>query len=246
MQVRLESLFLDGSDDPDATYTVELDGVAGLFGGPGVRAETVARPMAHGEYALPLFREARVIRLRGLVHSDGLFNQQQDLMVLGGVLGDGARSVLSVEAAMGSRWCRVELADSPDIEVLVPGRVARYQLILRATDPLLFGAPQRFYGSSVGVFHYGNAGAWPVVEITGGRLPYTISGPGGKQFQVTQSLSLGSTHRIELKSGRVFRDGVLQVGAVGRADTWQIPPGSPSMMSMSSGAMTVLLDDTYL
>lgn len=246
MQVRLLELLFDGTGNSDAKYTVELDGFTGLFGGLGVKAETLSRPFAHGDYSLPLFREARVLRLRGHVFSDGLFNQQLDLTVLGGVLADGGRTQLSVEADMGSRWCTVELADAPDIEILVPGRVARYQLVLRATDPRWYGAPQRYSGNEVSVFHYGTADAWPSVEVLGGRAPYTISGPGGRRVEITQPLAGGSKHVFEFKTGRLFKDGVLQVGAVGRADVWPIPAGSPVTMSMSSGSMNVLLDDTYL
>lgn len=247
MQVRLNGLLFDGTEDPGAKFTVELDGVKGLFGGVGVRADTVARSLSDGDFSLPVFRDARVLWLRGLIFSDGLVEQQEDMSRLGAVLAAGERAVLSVDAAIGVRWCRVELGDEPDIEVLVPGKVARYQLVLRARDPRLFSERRTVTGVSVKAVNYGTFPASPVVSVAGPvAAPYTVVGPGGRTFQVTQSLTGSQSHSIDFRSGRVSRNGVLQVGAVGRAELWTIPPGGTVLMSISDGVMSVQVDDTYM
>lgn len=246
MRWRLEDLVLDGTGSRDAEFTIELDGIRGLFGGVGVRPLNVDRANAHGKYDLPVFREARMLSASGLILAPSQFYLEQRMARLSSVLGDGRSGLLMIDAESGAWSCQVRVAQDPSVSVVVPGRVARYQLFLVAADPRLYGAPRRFAGGAVDVFHYGNFPAFPVVEVTGGRLPYTISGPGGRRFEVTQSLSAGSTHRIDFRTGRLYRDGVLQVGGIGRADVWTIPPGSPTQMSISAGSMTVTTEDTYI
>lgn len=247
MRIRLNGLLFDGTGAEDPTYTIELDGVEGLFGGPGVRAKTVARPNAHGNFALPIFRDARSIKINGLVFSDGLYAQQKDLLELGGVLADGEVGRLEISADAGEWWCMVGLADAPDVQVVVPGRIARYQLVLRAVDPRLYGVQQSFAGSSVTAHHYGNFPASPVVEVVGPRsAPYTITGPGGRKVTVSQSLTASQTHRIDFASGGVFRNGSRQMGVLTHFQPWTVPPGRRVSMSISSGSMTVLVDDTYM
>ncbi len=247
MQVSLGRVLFDGTADPRAKYTIELDGLKGLFGGVGVRGESVERSFAHGDYSLPVFREARVLTLRGNVHSVGLVEQQMDLSGLGSVMADGGRETFTVQADFGVRWCVVELAGPPDIEVLVPGRLARFQVMVRARDPRLMGVERVVSGSSVTVVNHGTFPASPSVVVTGPQsAPYSVSGPGGRSFQVTQALSAGQSHRIDLRSGRVYRDGVFQIGAVGRAQVWTVPPGGTAGMSISAGSMQVTVHDTYV
>lgn len=247
MEVSLGGLLFEGTANSRAKYTIELDGLKGLFGGVGVRGESVERAFAHGDYSLPVFREARVLRLRGNVFSGGMFAQQQDLSALGGVLSAGGRETLTVQAEVGARWCVVQLAGEPDIEVLVPGRVARYQLMVRARDPRLFGEARTSVGSSVLVHNRGTFPASPSVIVEGPQsAPYVVAGPSGETFQVTQGLSSGQTHRIDFRAGRVYRNGVFQIGAVGRAELWTVPPGGSARMSISSGQMSVMVHDTYM
>lgn len=246
MEALLESLVFDGTGRPLPKYTLESDGLEGLFGGSGVRRDGVARPAQHGGYSLPGYRDPRGFKLSGLVHSESWFGQENDLNAISSVLGDGGRGALTLQSEGSTRWAMVELADSPRCEVLVYGSIARYQLLLRAPDPRLYGTVHTFKGSPVDVHHLGNFPASPVVEVVGPRAAYTVSGPGGRSVNVTQALTAGQTHRIDFRTGRIYRNNVLQVGALGRVNTWTIPPGRQTGMSISSGSMTVTVADTYM
>ena len=247
MEAMLEGLVFDGTGRPFPKYTLGSDGLTGLFGGSGVRRESVSRPNQHGDFSLPGYRGARSFRLQGLVHSDSGFGQIQDLSAISSILGDGGSGVLSMQTEAGGRSVVVELADDPQVEILVYGSVARYMISLRAPDPRLYGVQRQFSGSTVMVHHYGNFPASPVVEVSGPRsAPYTISGPGGRKVTVDQVLTAGQTHRIDFLKGRVYQNSTLQFGVLSEANFWTLPPGKRTSMSISSGSMTVHVDDTYM
>lgn len=246
MRWLIDGLVFDGTDSRDAQFTIDLDGIKGLYGGVGVRGQAVSRDVAHGDYDLPRFREARILSVSGLILGRSHFDLTMLMQRMSGLLGDGGSSRLSILSEDGSRWCDVRLAQAPNVEQVVPGRVGRYQLFLRAADPRLYGERRSFSGGTVQVHHMGNFPASPVVTVTGPRAAYSVSGPGGRVVQVDQALTSGQTHRIDFRTGRVFRNNALQVGVLGQAGFWAIPPGRSSSMSISSGSMTVTLDDTYM
>lgn len=246
MRAHLDGVMFYGDATPDVTFTLDHEALDGLFGGAGVRDMSVARPVAHGSFRLPQYRDVKVLPLTGLVLTDSLFAQQQEMGRLAGLLADGRSGVLTLDTEVGSRWCTVMLADAPDVSIVVPGTVAKYQLLLRADDPRLYGERRQFSGTSVSVHHMGNFPASPVIEVDGPRAAYTVTGPGGKQFQVSTALPAGQTDRIDLRTGKLTRNGSVAVGVVGRADVWTIPPGKQSTMSISVGSMTVNVTDTYM
>jgi hypothetical protein len=238
---------LDGTANPRAKFTIETDGIAGLFGGVGVRGERIPLPSAHGDYDLPVYREARLLKFSGDVNSDGLSDQQKDLSRLGAVLADGQKSTLAFQADGGPRRCSVRLADTPDIEVVVPGKFARYQLQLIAPDPRMYGEDRSFTGGDVQAYHYGNFPAKIQAVVRGPRpAGYEIQGPGGRRVVVAQSLGPLDHHTIQFWSGRVYRNGTRQLGALTVFQPWTVPPGLPTAMSCPSGEMTINISDTYI
>lgn len=246
MQIIYGGLLLDGTDSPEVKYTIERDGVS-LFGGAGVRRDLVERSNAHGAFTMPGFLEAKPIQIRGDIHSRSLAEQERDMAALSAVLAEGGQIELVVNSTSHETLrASVEQMSGPQMKIEVPGKFARYQLSLRAPDPWWRAAPRTFVGSSVEAFQYGTFPAVPVVSVVGPRTgPYTITGPSGRQITIAQSLAAGQTHRIDFETGRVYRNGALQLGAVSKFQPWTVPPSGRALMSISAGSMTVTVSDTY-
>ncbi|MHA3682780.1 hypothetical protein ACXR2W_00765 [Leucobacter sp. HY1908] len=215
----------------------------------GVR-DSVSRPGQHGVYDLPVLREARVVTLRGHAFARSEFDLGGFRDALMGVGADGGSVPMSV-AHLGQTLradVRVLSASFEDAGLNDGRSRAEFTLHLECADPRKYGERRTFSGGTVDVHHMGNFPASPVVTITGPRAaPYTITGPGNRVVQVNQALTSGQTHRIDFRTGRVFRNNALQVGVLGQAGFWAIPPGKTSVMELSQGgSMTVALDDTYM
>lgn len=212
----------------------------------GTKGEIVSRPSAHGDFDLPVFRQPRMITIKGAAYASSRWSIEQLQDMFYGILADGGHGDLTFMTVDGSRRCSVRLSGEPKFTV-VGDEDADFQIGFRAADPRKYGEPREFSGSSVDVFHYGNFPASPVVEVVGPRTaPYTITGPGGRTVVVAQSLSAGQTHRIDFSDGGLYRNGVRQLGHVTTYRPWVIPPKQQTAMSISAGSMIVRVTDTYM
>lgn len=246
-QLRWRGMTFDGGIGGGTPYT--LAWVSGFSGGE-VDREQVGRENAHGRFPAPGYLAPRPIAWGGLILTNTPAEQEHAIRRLSGSSGlEGAdRLVADGDTTV---WVDVEPVRIANPEVLVPGKIASYEVRVEAPDPFLFGETHVFGpATSTSVYHYGNANAVPVVEVTG-SMPsgYRVNGPGGAQFVVSQALSSGQTHRLDFRTGWLYRNGTLQQGAVSRAQTWVIPPGLPVAMSLTpvlgSGQMTVRVPDTF-
>lgn len=243
-RLRLEGLEFDGGDG-DPRYTVAA--VSGLES-VGIRRDDTARPNSHGSFAAQGFFDVRRIAWSGLVLTKSAAEQEHAIRALSGLLGGGtARLTAQGESTV---WANVRRV-SVESRVLRPEESASYSIVVEAPDSFLYGETETFGpATSVPVYHYGNTEAAPDVTITG-VMPsgYRVDGPGGAQYIVSQPLAAGQTHRIDFNTGWLYRNGVLQQGAVSRAQVFLIPRGPASTMSLTpvsgSGLMTVKLTDTF-
>ncbi len=122
---------------------------------------------------------------------------------------------------------------------------AAFQVSFWSPDPRRYGPVHSFSGPTAEVHHYGSFPATPEVRVTGPRAaPYTVACE-GHSVTVTQALTAGQEHRIDMGSGWVYRDGVLQLGVVSSADVFTIPPGRVVTVTGPS-SMTVLVPDTFV
>lgn len=240
----LEGLEFDGGDG-DPTYTVAT--VSGLES-VGIRREDTARPNAHGSFPAPGFFDVRRISWSGLVLTKSVADQEHAIRALSGLLG-GRTARLTIHGDT-TVWADVRRV-SVEARVLRTGETASYSIVVEAPDPFLYGSTATFGpATSVLVYQYGTADAAPDVTITG-AMPsgYRVNGPGGAQYIVSQALASGQTHRIDFNTGWLYRNGVLQQGAVSRAQVFLIPRGPASTVSLTpvsgSGFMTVKLTDTF-
>jgi hypothetical protein len=78
---------------------------------------------------------------------------------------------------------------------------------------------------------------------------YTIEGPDGAEFSVTQAVTTGHPHTIDMRTGLLSVDGAVVYGQVSSGDTWEIPAGSAVSMTLvpvaGSGTLTATVRDTF-
>jgi len=243
MQINWCGLTFHG-DAGDATYSIEPDGLTGILDGVSVRDDHTPRPTADGTFDSPAYLGGRAGSITGLVEtwSDGEYVHAIQRLTSIPAL---ALSRLTALGAGRAMWTDARRVGEVSVKHLVYGRVARYMVQWFAPDPRMYGDLNTFGpGSSLSVFHRGNTAAVPVVEIVGAvTAPYTVASQ-GHSFTVTQSLTDGQTHRIDMSTGWVYRDGVLQAGVVSSADVFTIPPGSAVTVT-GPASMKILVTETF-
>jgi len=243
-RLRLGGLeFVGGAGSP--RYTVAA--ISGLES-VGIRRENTERPNAHGSFPAPGYFESRRISWSGLILTENEGEQDHAVRSLAGILGGGTGRLTA--QGTSSVWTDVQRV-SVESQIVTPGTVGSYSVSVEAPDPFLYGETVSFGPDvSVTVHHHGNTNAAPDVTVTG-TMPsgYRVNGPGGAQYIVSQALTSAVTHRIDFNTGWLYRNGVLQQGAVSRAETFVIPPGVASAMSLTpvsgSGVLTAKLTDTF-
>ena len=246
MHVLFCGLRFDGTDTIEPELSIDRDGLTGwLKGGVGTRYESVPRANADGDHDLPVYRTGRRVTLTGLIRTEDPDDQSRLMRSLTGLMDLRTSAQFAVVTEFDTTWADVKV-DNVEVNVLAYGQTARYRLELWADDPRIFGET-RVFSSGQDASHRGNASAVPELEVTGVYTSgYTVSVP-GKSFVVTQALAAGQTHRIDLKTGWLYRNGVLQSGAVGQADTWVVPKGTPVKHTLSgSGVLKVSVVDTFI
>lgn len=234
-----------GNGDP-ATYTIETDGLKGWMDGVESRHDSTPRPTTHGDFDAPTFLTGRLVSITGLVLASSPAGYEAAVQALSGLLADGSSSELSVEQNSVTLTATVRRHGKPDIVDMVYGQTARYRLQLWAPDPRRYGASHT-YGpgaSLTTVEHDGNFPATPVVTVAGPvTAPYTVASQ-GHSVTVTQSVTSGHEHTIDMGTGWVYLDGVLQSGVTSALDVFTVPPGGPVTVTGPS-TMTVDVVDTY-
>lgn len=227
---------------------VTRNGFQGWQGISNTRREALARAVEHGEHDAPVYLGARVITIDGVVLAPTERELTHASESLTGLL-SGQREQITIDHQGLTRWAngRVILA------VAEPGRrirrklhAALFQVQMTCADPRRYGedqvSPAAGTARAPWVSHRGNFPAYPVIEIPGAPSDYSISSPGGT-FTVTGATA-GGTHTVDLRRGRVFRNGVEMLD-VGVGNLWAIPPGARWQHSLSvPGA--VRITDTYI
>ena len=233
----------------DGPYFV-IQEMTGWDESPDMRRDEEDRPLQHGAFDAPGYLTARVVSITGVILGESPADLQRAVRRLNGLLADGGSAVMTVHDALGPLWSRVRRASAPGVRVRGEApSIADYQMQFWAPDPRRYGRLREFSGSSVVPYHEGTLPAIPEVLVTG-EFPqgYTIS-YGSSAFIVTAPLTAGQTHRIDMRTGWVFRGATQLVGAVAAAEVLHVPPGMPdrtmTLGGSGSGSMTVRVLDTY-
>lgn len=237
--------FTDWPRDHHGEWAVlDSAGISSLWGGVDVRREDVARPAAHGSFDFPGFLAPRTLSLSGHLSAPSREALDHFAVRVGGLLADGGSSRLVLDGPSGSRWCDVRLGAATQIRLL-DATTAKFQVTLWAPDPRVYGETREFAAGETAV-HYGNFPATPTHRVTGTAGGYTINGPAGKKFTVTSGPGSG-TDRIDMATGRVYRNGVLMLGIVSQGDLWAVGPGLPGVVhTISAGTLTTEATDTFV
>lgn len=228
---------------------VKKGGFQGFDDMPSGRREAVARPTAHGEFDLPVFRGPRVPSIEGVAIAHSAFELAGLRSFVTGCAADGQSVLISIEHQTQNLSMHARVIEATFTDRGSRGRrvEADFSLHMVCADPRKYGDRNTIAGASVEAFQRGNFPAAPVVEVVGPRSgPYTITGPGGRKVTVSQSLTAGQTHRIDFATGGVTRNGSRQLGALTHFTPWSVPPGTIVPMSISAGSMTVVVADTYM
>lgn len=228
---------------------VKKDGFQGWGSLPAGRREALARAVAHGEHDVPVYLPARVVTIDGWAIEETPTKLQRLLNLIRGFAATGDLQRVTVE-----EWGTALYADGrrilceADDQGRASGRQVRadFQLQIVFPDPRKYGAsvvlPDTGTATTIPVSHYGNFPGFPKIEIPSAPSAYTVTSPGGT-FTVTGAAA-GGTHVVDLRRGRVYRNGVEMPG-VGRGDLWAVPPGSAWTHTLSAPG-TVRIGDTFI
>lgn len=228
---------------------VRKDGFQGWGGLPAGRREVLARAVTHGEHDTPVYLPSRVVTIDGWAIESSPVKLQYLLDTVAGLGAPGQLTRMSV-----TQWGRELHADGRRLlsEADDQGRWqgpnirAAFQLQVLFPDPRKYGAVEEFPESgratAFTLRHRGNFPSFPVIEIPSAPSAYTVTSPGGT-FVVSGATS-GGLHLVELRTGRVTRNGVLMEG-VGRGDLWAVPAGEDWAHTVSVPA-TGRIADTFV
>lgn len=216
---------------------------------PSVRRESAPRSSRHGSTRSPGYRDGIIIPVSGWIIASSPGELQHSRNLLAGILADGDYGRMTVRRPLGEMWIDVGLNGTPAITVSGGSECeATFYIEFWAPNPRWFGDVNTFAAGEEAV-HRGNFKAAPVLVVTGPHPGgYTITA-GADQFTVISTLGTGSVDEIDMATGRVYRNGELLIGGMGRADTWQIPPGLPGVVHTITGnasSLTVRVTDTFI
>ncbi len=216
-----------------------------------VRSSSVEIVDGDGEYDVPVTRGARKIRIAGYVVADSPDRLDAYELAHRAVLADGAAGQVTIARQFATVRGSAKLGDYVSFDRTFKSR-ADFDITFKFDDPRLYGKLNRFPLGILGVpvFHRGNYPAIPIITVSGsGSNDYSIYGPDGKQYRVTQDLVAGHPHVIDLRTGQLSIDGVVIFGGVTIADTWAIPGGRTVTCSFdpngNSATATLALRETY-
>lgn len=227
-------------------FVLDEEGIKGVWEGVDVRRDDVPRPLAHGSFDSPVFLAGRVIPVSGYLSAPSPAELVHEMTRLTGLLSDGQSGRLMLDDDTQTTWVDVRLGGATQVSQM-DATTAKFLVTFYAADPRRFGDASKPGGFAAGesVYQYGNHPATVRVSVPGPvSAPYTVT-VGTRQFTVTQALTAGQTHVLDTETATVTRNGVVQSGVVGRAETLLVPPGPPVPFSGPAGAKGLVVN-TYV
>lgn len=231
-------------------FVIAPDGFAGWDESTATKRDTAAMPQAHGSFAVRGFRDVRVLTVSGTCLADS----EQQLRFFGNQLtgtgGDGNTVRVTVDHSGETTWADGYVDGETKFTMFAAGQAATFSIQFWFANPRKFGNTLTFAGG-VGAYHYGNFPATPVHTVSGSASSgYTVNGPAGKAFVVTQPLVAGVPHTINMATGFLTVNGLIVVGGVAQGDTWAIPGGATVAQSLTvpsgSAVLSTAVTDTFI
>lgn len=236
---------------------VARQGLQGWGGLPAGRREALALAVQHGELDVPVYLPSRVITIDGHIIAPSEYKIDNLAKRLTGIGAPGGQISLSVDHRGTTLTARARrILAEVDETVTRHGRHLRcgFQLQLVCADPRQYGDWGTLPGdrlippdpgavaTSIDVDHRGNFPAYPVVAIPSAPAAWTVSA-GGRTFSVSGATA-GGVHTADLRSGRVYRNGVEMPG-VGQGALWTVPAGQGLLHTLSAPGR-VRIQDTFV
>ena len=253
LEIRGEGLVIRGAPSPSAKtgLFVGRDGLQGWQGLPVRRREALVRALADGEHDVPVRLPARVVTIDpGIILAPSEYDLQRWCDQVNGWGARGGRFTLTVKHLGQELTASVRVLASEGIDMQRrSGKLLRgsFSAQLVAADPRKYAVDwSRLVvsssGGTVDVPSRGNFPAHPVIEIPDAPSSWSVTSPAGV-FSVVGATA-GGTHSVDMRNGRVFRDGVWMQG-VGHGRLWAVP-NDTQWEHMLSAPGRVLIRETYV
>lgn len=228
-------------------------GLDGWDDGVDMRRNNLDRAHAHGSYAMPGYLDSRVVSITGRVLADSPAECERIGQRLTGLMADGQMARMQVTTETGTQWADCFLSARTRFTPDYSRRNAAFQIQLWCPDPWKFGDANVYTinpGQTVPLFHYGNAAASPIFEVTG-DMPsgYTLRGPDSKTFVAPTSVASARKHLLDMSEGLLKVNGYYWTGQTANADLWTIPPGqqvNTGLTTTGTGTAKVTVYDTFI
>jgi hypothetical protein len=233
-------------------YGLHVDEVDGLTS-VEVEEVGVAQYDGVGQYDFDnRIRDPRIITISGTVHARSSWELGQVEDQLRGLLADPASSAPLTWVEYGRvRWAQVRRYRGWAFR-RVPGvdGLAEFTARFRAPSQLVYGESTEYGPASpIDVTNWGTFRSYPILRVTG-TLPngWTVTA-GGVSYEVSQALTPGNTHSVDMLDGVLRRSGTPQPGATISPRILTVPGGSTRQFELDtkggSGQMVILHRDTY-
>lgn len=259
-----DSIMLDGLElSGPSRYGDGSANLSGWWGRPDPKGQNVPVENADGDLDLPIWMGPRYVTITGLLRATSHDTAHEWMDRANGLLqgygpsaGDQqAGGRLQVAGHGGSRWAPVKWDASADITPITDLLVS-YQFKVKSPKPQKFGDVQTATIpaslSYTVLFHRGNTVAYPVVVVSGSAPGgYTMRTEGGTTYTVTRPLVSGTTHTIDMRTGRLMVGNQFVAGGVSSSGIWRVFQGSQvpvriQPLTTGSPVMTVSTFDTYI
>lgn len=223
--------------------------VEGLLGGGSVSYESVALADGDGEFDLPNRRdEPRVITFSGFAYADSMWELGRLIRQLDGLLAARDASDELSWTEFGE-WFSTTVRRGRGCSVTRRGATgfADFTMRFRAPSQRIYGPATRFGpGTSLALSHRGTYPAPAVFTVPGPHPGFTLTGPGGRRFVVSQPAGAGHEHTVDMRTGAVALDGARQYGVSPRADVWMVPPGAGGVATSCTVPFLADVPDTFI
>lgn len=232
----------------------------GLFMGPksfegwqglgARRREQLARAVSDGDHDVPVKLPSRLISIEpGVIvaHEEDELQGFVDSVNAWGATGERFKLTVTQNGSARYAIVRVLLADAKATQARSSGTLqGEMALQFVAADPRQFGIEPNIYpvdaGATTVVETFGEFPSHPIIEIPDAPAYWAVSSPGGT-FSVAGAPA-GGTHKLDMRTGRVYRDGVWLRG-VGRGPLWAIPARDAWWHTLSA-AGRIIAPDTWV
>lgn len=251
LEIRIEGLTILGKPRSygESGMILKSGGLQGWEGLPASRREALARAVQHGEHDVPTYLPARVVTIDWTTISDSEFAAFSEANQINGIGGTGSQIRLVVKHHGVSLYATGRRISTSAVDTGMRDGdrpILDCQLQAVFADPRKYGQatpfPDTGTATSAQVFHRGNFPAAPVIEVPSAPASWSVTSPAGT-FTVTGATA-GGTHRVDMATGRVTRDGAVMTG-VGSGPVWTVPNGAVWTHTISTPGR-VRIADTYI